>query len=66
MLISMAWPWSNASNDALFNDGMQGVIDYVECKAKQGGLLNKYIYMNYASTGEAVIQSYGAQNVQFL
>lgn len=66
MIASMAWPWSDAGNDELFNGGMEEIIKAANGIARKRGLLNDFIYMNYASAGLPVVQGYGKENVKFL
>ncbi|RYP34520.1 hypothetical protein DL767_004232 [Monosporascus sp. MG133] len=63
-LISPAW--SNAANDEQIYNAARSLIANVEAKAKQLGVYDPYIYLNYAAPWQKVIQSYGKENVKKL
>lgn len=66
MLMSMSWPWNMPQNDGVFIGAMQEIVTRADQAAAKMGLLDDYIYMNYAASGEQVVESYGASNVQFM
>ncbi|KAI0180783.1 putative oxidoreductase [Hypoxylon sp. FL1284] len=63
-LISVSW--SNASDDALVHRTSRTLLEDINSAAKELGGLDPYIYMNYASSEQDVIRSYGAESVSKL
>lgn len=62
----MNWGWANAADDARVEVATNNLITRTIAIAKQLGLEDPYIYMNYASLDQNVYAGYGARNVQRL
>ena len=62
-LMHIACWWENASDDQTIYAFISKVLTRIDASAKELGVQNDYIYMNYASPFEDVIASYGADNV---
>ena len=65
-MISAAW--SNGRDDAAVQKMTSNVVHRVEAAAKNLGVENRYLYINYASAAQAdaVFAGYGDRNVQRL
>jgi len=50
-------------NDAVVTAAIESVRSQIAAAAKKQGLLNDYIYLNYAMPDQDPISSYGAANV---
>ena len=61
-LMHIACWWENAADDETIYTFISKVLTRIEAAAKELGVQNDYIYMNYASPFEDVIASYGAAN----
>lgn len=62
LLLNMNVQWASASDDARITAFNNRIIQRTVAYAKQNGLYNEYLYMNYASQYQDVIASYGATN----
>ncbi|KZM20643.1 flavin adenine dinucleotide binding [Ascochyta rabiei] len=63
-IMNMSAQWADASDDARILAFFSAVIKKVKAEARDKGLDNDYIYMNYASQFQDPIASYGAVNVE--
>lgn len=54
--------WENASDDETMYKFVHDFFDAVTTEAKEKGVYNRWIYMNYASEFQDVIASYGDEN----
>ena len=63
---SFGWEWSSEVDDVLVIGGIENVLQRSIAAAKEMGLYNDYIYMNYAAPDQKPIESYGKQNREFL
>lgn len=66
ILISTAW--SHSRDDASVEKMTLNIIHRLEVAAKDSGVANRYLYINYASATQAnaVFAGYGNKNVQKL
>ena len=62
LLVNLNMQWTNAADDARIMRANANIIKRADAYAKQKGLYNQYIYMNYASQYQAVVPSYGQAN----
>ncbi|KPI40357.1 Bifunctional solanapyrone synthase [Cyphellophora attinorum] len=62
LLVNLNMQWTNIADDARIMQANANIIRRADAYAKQNGLYNDYIYMNYASQYQAVVPSYGKQN----
>ncbi|KAK7990078.1 hypothetical protein PG989_010393 [Apiospora arundinis] len=63
-LISPAW--ADADHDGQVYDAARSLIADVESRAKEMGLYDPYIYLDYAAPWQEVIKSYGEESVKKL
>lgn len=61
-LMHISFWWDNASDDDTVYNWVGSFWDTVLAKAKDMGIYNEWIYMNYASQFQNVIAGYGAEN----
>ncbi|KAJ4299586.1 hypothetical protein N0V90_004832 [Kalmusia sp. IMI 367209] len=61
--ILLAVTWQDASQDTAVYKGAKAFIDAITAEAKKRNLASSYIYMNYASPYQKVIDGYGSANV---
>jgi len=61
-LIHVACWWENAADDDTVYAFITQVLNRITARAKERGVDNDYIYMNYASLYEDVIRGYGPDN----
>lgn len=61
-LMQISCWWQDASDDETVYTFLNGFWDAVIAKAKEAGIYNRWIYMNYASEFQDVIASYGDDN----
>jgi hypothetical protein len=67
LLILLLFPqWSDQAYDNSIYRTNQEIFKHLKIEAKNRGLYNKFIYMNYASEYQDVIASYGKENKQKL
>ncbi|ODH21309.1 hypothetical protein ACO22_05682 [Paracoccidioides brasiliensis] len=62
LLVLVNVMWSNKADDKAVLKAVSDIINTIKTEAQSSGKLNKYIYMNYASQFQAVVESYGAVN----
>lgn len=65
-LLNLNMMWSSPSDDARILAANQRIIDRTVAKAEEMGVYEDYIYMNYASQFQDVVQSYGVDNKETL
>jgi len=58
--------WNRAENDDLIYTEIQKLLERGERKAKDVGVWNKYLYLNYADKWQKPIRGYGENNVRML
>lgn len=62
LLLNLSFMWANAADD----DAIMAVLGSITAKsiteAKSRGLYHEYLYINYASQYQDVVQSHGAAN----
>jgi hypothetical protein len=58
--------WENAADDEVIYSETKKLIDAGERKAKENGVWNEYLYLNYAEKWQKPIRGYGEENVQML
>lgn len=58
--------WEDTASDDLVKSKASDVMEKINKKAKEMGLLHRFQYMNYADPSQHPIESYGRDNVQFL
>ena len=61
-LLHISCWWADASDDETIYRFVNNFWNTVTSKAKDMGIYNRWIYMNYASQFQDVIASYGDQN----
>lgn len=61
-LMHIASWWENASDDGTMYKFVHDFLEAVTTEAKERGVYNRWIYMNYASEFQDVIASYGDEN----
>lgn len=62
--VFLAFPsWTNAADDALFNDAINSHINEINSFAASVGKSNPWIYTNYADKVQNPLAGYGADNV---
>jgi len=66
VILDLTIQWADAGDDVVVNNAAKGFIAAVTARAKQVGLFNEYIYLNYALESQDPIASYGQDNVGFL
>lgn len=62
LLLNLNTMWIDAADDARVLRVHSRIIDRTVAQARNMGLYEEYIYMNYASQFQAVLPSYGAAN----
>ncbi|ODM23738.1 hypothetical protein SI65_01327 [Aspergillus cristatus] len=67
-IILISTVWSHRRDDAAVEKMTSNIIHRVEAAAKDLGVANRYLYINYASSpqADAVFAGYGEKNVQRL
>lgn len=55
--------WSDIADDDRILTAAQNILDGCQAAASAVGLLNKYVYQNYASAGQDVFSGYGQKNL---
>lgn len=67
-VILVSTGWSNASDDTAVFTMTKNVVERMRSVARQAGVAHPYMYLNYASAGDAekVFSGYGAANVERL
>ncbi|CAJ2512827.1 Uu.00g009460.m01.CDS01 [Anthostomella pinea] len=58
--------WTDAAQDEQVYSAARSLMADVEAKAKDLGLYNPYIYLDYAASWQEVIKGYGEENVKKL
>ncbi|KAI9690793.1 MAG: hypothetical protein M1822_008412 [Bathelium mastoideum] len=66
MLMSFTWQWSDAAYDTVVRAHIANILDRSTQAAESLGLLNEWIYMNYAAPTQQPIASYGEANREFM
>ena len=61
--ILLAITWQDASQDSAIYKDAKAFIDNVTAEARKRNLASSYIYMNYASPYQKVVEGYGSANV---
>ncbi|KAH6690599.1 hypothetical protein F5X68DRAFT_203314 [Plectosphaerella plurivora] len=61
-LIHVACWWEDAANDEAIYKTISKILTRINNEAKAIGVKNDYVYMNYASTFQNVIEAYGSAN----
>lgn len=61
-IMNLATMWTNPADDERILKFNNDLINKGKAEAAKKGLINDYIYMNYASAHQAVISSYGVEN----
>lgn len=61
--ILLAVTWQDASQDSAIYKDAKAFIDNITAESRKRGLASTYIYMNYASPYQKVIEGYGSTNV---
>jgi hypothetical protein len=65
-IMNLGSMWTDPADDDRIFKFNNDIITKVQAEAAKKGLNNDYIYMNYASGYQAVIRSYGTDNLQRL
>ena len=64
MLISPLWP--NSLADGAVHAKAAEVVNGVNAKARENGMLKRFVYANYADWSQHQLESYGEQDLEFL
>ncbi|KAJ5525113.1 hypothetical protein N7494_011763 [Penicillium frequentans] len=62
-LVQIDISWSDIADDNRILTAAQKILDGCQAAASAVGLLNKYVYQNYASAGQDVFSGYGQENL---
>lgn len=62
VFLDLTVSWQSANNSATFTNASNSFIAQATAAAKQAGIFNEYIYLNYALPGQDPISSYGSSN----
>ncbi|KAL1955951.1 hypothetical protein VTO42DRAFT_7936 [Malbranchea cinnamomea] len=62
LLVLLNTMWANQADDEVVLDAISGIINAIKNEAKARNKLNDFIYMNYASQFQSVVESYGPTN----
>ncbi|KAK2749729.1 hypothetical protein FQN55_002965 [Onygenales sp. PD_40] len=62
LLVLVNVMWADKADDEAVVGAIAGIIEKIKTEAKAKGKLNDYIYMNYASQFQSVVESYGKEN----
>ncbi|KAJ5296228.1 uncharacterized protein N7443_007121 [Penicillium atrosanguineum] len=62
-LVQIDISWSDIADDDRILTAAQNILDGCQAAASAVGLLNKYLYQNYASVGQGVFSGYGQNNL---
>ncbi|KAG9120289.1 hypothetical protein FRC07_004281 [Ceratobasidium sp. 392] len=66
IVVNYQFSWASPSDDAKVHKTADQLMQKSMDLARARGKLADYIYLNYASTGQGVIEAYGADQVSFL
>jgi hypothetical protein len=55
--------WSNIADDERILTAAQNILERSQAAASAAGLLNRYVYQNYASFKQDVFSGYGEENL---
>lgn len=58
--------WDDTSDDALFRQVGDSMVDQLTAYAEGIGAGNPYVYLNYADKTQNPLASYGPQNVDYI
>ncbi|KAF2477622.1 putative oxidoreductase [Lindgomyces ingoldianus] len=64
LLFTLSWQLS--TDNGRVNGAMENLESSIVSRAKERGLSNEFVYLNYAAEWQDPIQGYGGANVQFL
>ncbi|KAI9711453.1 MAG: hypothetical protein M1828_001911 [Chrysothrix sp. TS-e1954] len=64
IILDLTISWTDASANRAVDKAAKLLIDGATSRAKKRGLLNEYIYLNYALESQDPISSYGSANVK--
>ncbi|KAJ5915831.1 hypothetical protein N7454_010972 [Penicillium verhagenii] len=62
-LVQIDISWSDIVDDDRILTAAQNILNRCQVAASSAGLLNKYVYQNYASAGQDVFSGYGQKNL---
>ncbi|KAJ5655255.1 hypothetical protein N7507_007205 [Penicillium longicatenatum] len=62
-LVQIDISWSDIADDDRILTAAQNILDGCQAAASTVGLLNEYVYQNYASAGQDVFSGYGQKNL---
>ncbi|KAJ5709647.1 hypothetical protein N7493_009938 [Penicillium malachiteum] len=62
-LVQIDISWSDIADDDRIMTAAQNILDGCQAAASAAGLLNKYVYQNYASAEQNVFSGYGQKNL---
>ena len=63
VFVDLTVSWTLASNSDVITAAADAFVANATSAAQKAGVLNGYIYLNYALPGQDPIKSYGAENV---
>ena len=66
VILSIAWSWKNAADDAVVFAAYRKFFERAEAAAKEMGLWHRYKYANYAEASQDVWAGYGEESVERL
>ena len=66
VLVQLSVDYEESSNDALITSVTSDLINRINNAAKERGLHNDFVFLNYAVQGQDPLTGYGAENVEKL
>ncbi|PGH07714.1 hypothetical protein AJ79_06191 [Helicocarpus griseus UAMH5409] len=62
LLVLVSVMWASEADDEAVLEAVAGIINSIRREARSRNMLNDFIYMNYASQFQSVVESYGPAN----
>jgi hypothetical protein len=66
VIVELFASWTNAADDALVKGTLHALLGAINTSAKELGVLDRYIFANYAYKDQDVMGSYGAASLKKL
>ncbi len=66
LVIQFNWAWASAADDTRVIGAIENILHRSTAAAQAMGLLNDYIYLNYAAPDQQPFAGYGPKNLQRL
>ncbi|ORY10736.1 hypothetical protein BCR34DRAFT_340204 [Clohesyomyces aquaticus] len=58
--------WQLPTDNPRVEQGLKALVESINDRAKERGMFNEFVYLNYAAEWQDPIQGYGEENVRFL